>query len=159
MRALYKRVANNHSDDDSEEFIEYADFKLHPDNRTLITASGIESRLTEAEHKVLICLIGNAGKATSREKISEENVDELGIKAFLSKPIAMRKLAVTIRKVIHFANLQKPNIAVVLEKPDQSEKENLQNAFNQQSQLLQMMSNIIKLQHDVSKAIIENLRK
>ncbi|MAY57511.1 MULTISPECIES: response regulator transcription factor [Pseudoalteromonas] len=72
MRALYKRIANNQNDDDSEEFIEYADFKLHPDNRTLITASGIESRLTEAEHKVLICLIGNAGKATSREKISEE---------------------------------------------------------------------------------------
>jgi two-component system torCAD operon response regulator TorR len=29
-------------------------------------------RLTEAEHKVLICLISNAGKATSREKLSEE---------------------------------------------------------------------------------------
>jgi len=71
MRALYKRIAHNH-DDQSEEFIEYADFKLHPDNRTLITTNGIESRLTEAEHKVLICLIGNAGKATSREKISEE---------------------------------------------------------------------------------------
>ena len=42
MRALYKRIANNQHDDDSEEFIEYADFKLHPDNRTLITASGIE---------------------------------------------------------------------------------------------------------------------
>ena len=63
MRALYKRVAVN---------MDYADFKLHPDNRTLITSSGVESRLTEAEHKVLICLISNAGKATSREKISEE---------------------------------------------------------------------------------------
>ena len=72
MRALYKRVAVNLEDDESEEFIEYADFKLHPDNRTLITAAGVESRLTEAEHKVLICLISNAGKATSREKISEE---------------------------------------------------------------------------------------
>jgi len=72
MRALYKRVAVTQEDDESEEFIEYADFKLHPDNRTLITASGVESRLTEAEHKVLICLISNAGKATSREKISEE---------------------------------------------------------------------------------------
>ena len=73
MRALYKRLkSNNSSSDESEEFIEYADFKLHPDNRTLITANGIESRLTEAEHKVLICLISNAGKATSREKISEE---------------------------------------------------------------------------------------
>ena len=72
MRALYKRVAVNIDSDESEEFIEYADFKLHPDNRTLITSSGVESRLTEAEHKVLICLISNAGKATSREKISEE---------------------------------------------------------------------------------------
>ncbi|WP_166376357.1 response regulator transcription factor [Pseudoalteromonas sp. Z9A4] len=72
MRALYKRVAVNQEDDESEEFIEYADFKLHPDNRTLITAAGVESRLTEAEHKVLICLISNAGKATCREKISEE---------------------------------------------------------------------------------------
>ena len=72
MRALYKRVAVNMDSDESEEFIEYADFKLHPDNRTLITSSGVESRLTEAEHKVLICLISNAGKATSREKISEE---------------------------------------------------------------------------------------
>jgi two-component system, OmpR family, torCAD operon response regulator TorR len=72
MRALYKRIAVAQEDDESEEFIEYADFKLHPDNRTLITGAGIESRLTEAEHKVLICLIGNAGKATSREKISEE---------------------------------------------------------------------------------------
>lgn len=77
MRALYKRIAhlnseNDKNDDNGEEFIEYADFKLHPDNRTLITATGAESRLTEAEHKVLICLIGNAGKATSREKISEE---------------------------------------------------------------------------------------
>ncbi|MBB1334197.1 response regulator transcription factor [Pseudoalteromonas sp. SR44-5] len=73
IRALYKRLkSNNNSSDESEEFIEYADFKLHPDNRTLITANGIESRLTEAEHKVLICLISNAGKATSREKISEE---------------------------------------------------------------------------------------
>lgn len=72
MRALYKRLNNNNNHDESEEFIEYADFKLHPDNRTLITSSGNESRLTEAEHKVLICLISNAGKATSREKISEE---------------------------------------------------------------------------------------
>ncbi|HEA17565.1 MAG: response regulator transcription factor [Pseudoalteromonas prydzensis] len=72
MRALYKRLKSNNNLDESEEFIEYADFKLHPDNRTLITAAGVESRLTEAEHKVLICLISNAGKATSREKISEE---------------------------------------------------------------------------------------
>ena len=72
MRALYKRLKSNNNHDESEEFIEYADFKLHPDNRTLITAAGVESRLTEAEHKVLICLISNAGKATSREKISEE---------------------------------------------------------------------------------------
>ncbi|BDF95769.1 MULTISPECIES: response regulator transcription factor [Pseudoalteromonas] len=72
MRALYKRLKGNNDNDESEEFIEYADFKLHPDNRTLVTANGIESRLTEAEHKVLICLISNAGKATSREKISEE---------------------------------------------------------------------------------------
>ncbi|MGO3299264.1 MAG: helix-turn-helix domain-containing protein, partial [Pseudoalteromonas sp.] len=39
---------------------------------TLIIPNGIESRLTEAEHKVLICLIANAGKATPREKISED---------------------------------------------------------------------------------------
>jgi CheY-like chemotaxis protein len=38
------------------------------------------------------------------EKISEENADELGIKAFLSKPIGMRKLAVTIRKVLDSIN-------------------------------------------------------
>ena len=54
MRALYKRIAhlnseNDKNDDNGEEFIEYADFKLHPDNRTLITATGAESRLTEAE--------------------------------------------------------------------------------------------------------------
>ncbi len=72
MRALHKRLKSSQNDDESEEFIEYADFKLHPDNRTLITPNGEESRLTEAEHKVLICLIANAGKATSREKISEE---------------------------------------------------------------------------------------
>ncbi|MFC3032973.1 winged helix-turn-helix domain-containing protein [Pseudoalteromonas fenneropenaei] len=73
MRALYKRLAHTFVDDEQEEeYIEYSDFKLHPDNRTLINPQGIESRLTEAEHKVLICLIANAGKATSREKISEE---------------------------------------------------------------------------------------
>ncbi|WP_440054859.1 response regulator transcription factor [Pseudoalteromonas sp. T1lg65] len=72
MRALYKRLAGSKEDDQSEEFIEYADFKLHPDNRTLINPQGEESRLTEAEHKVLICLISNAGKATSRERISED---------------------------------------------------------------------------------------
>ncbi|MEJ6475492.1 response regulator transcription factor [Pseudoalteromonas piscicida] len=71
MRALYKRLVGN-KDDESEEFIEYADFKLHPDNRTLINQHGAESRLTEAEHKVLICLISNAGRATSRERISED---------------------------------------------------------------------------------------
>jgi two-component system torCAD operon response regulator TorR len=72
IRAIYKRLAISDKNDESEEFIEYADFKLHPDNRALITVNGVESRLTEAEHKVLICLISNAGKATSREKISEE---------------------------------------------------------------------------------------
>ncbi|RZQ53168.1 DNA-binding response regulator [Pseudoalteromonas phenolica] len=72
MRALCKRLTIINNDDESEEFIEYADFKLHPDNRTLINGTGEESRLTEAEHKVLICLIANAGKATSREKISED---------------------------------------------------------------------------------------
>ncbi|MBD1584374.1 response regulator transcription factor [Pseudoalteromonas sp. S16_S37] len=72
MRALYKRISQSNDEDESEEFIEYADFKLHPDNRTLINQHGEESRLTEAEHKVLICLIANAGKATSREKISED---------------------------------------------------------------------------------------
>lgn len=71
MRALSKRLLINENDE-SEEFIEYADFKLHPDNRTLINGHAQESRLTEAEHKVLICLIANAGKATSREKISED---------------------------------------------------------------------------------------
>ncbi|KZN58099.1 regulator [Pseudoalteromonas luteoviolacea CPMOR-1] len=72
MRALYKRLAGARNEDESEEFIEYADFKLHPDNRTLINPNGDEARLTEAEHKVLICLIANAGKATSRAKISED---------------------------------------------------------------------------------------
>ncbi|BBN80263.1 transcriptional regulatory protein AruR [Pseudoalteromonas sp. A25] len=72
MRALYKRISQSNDEDESEEFIEYADFKLHPDNRTLLNQHGEESRLTEAEHKVLICLIANAGKATSREKISED---------------------------------------------------------------------------------------
>ncbi|WP_419147309.1 response regulator transcription factor [Pseudoalteromonas 'SMAR'] len=71
MRALYKRLSGT-KNDESEEFIEYADFKLHPDNRTLINPVGTESRLTEAEHKVLICLIANAGRATSRERISED---------------------------------------------------------------------------------------
>ena len=72
MRALCKRLTIADDQDESEEFIEYADFKLHPDNRTLINGQAEESRLTEAEHKVLICLIANAGKATSREKISED---------------------------------------------------------------------------------------
>lgn len=72
MRALYKRIKGSNHSDESEEFIEYANFKLHPDNRTLIAPNGEEVRLTEAEHKVLICLIANAGKAASREKISEE---------------------------------------------------------------------------------------
>ncbi|WP_105253294.1 response regulator transcription factor [Pseudoalteromonas sp. T1lg75] len=73
MRAVYKRLHGAASQaNDSTEYIEYADFKLHPDNRTLITAGNEELRLTEAEHKVLICLIANAGKATSREKVSEE---------------------------------------------------------------------------------------
>ncbi|WP_022946696.1 response regulator transcription factor [Pseudoalteromonas ruthenica] len=72
MRAVYKRLNGSASQEDSTEYIEYADFKLHPDNRTLVTAAGEEMRLTEAEHKVLICLIANAGKATSREKVSEE---------------------------------------------------------------------------------------
>ncbi len=72
MRALYKRLNPAAQKDDGEEYIEYADFKLHPDNRTLINGLGEELRLTEAEHKVLICLLANAGKATSREKVSEE---------------------------------------------------------------------------------------
>lgn len=73
MRAVYKRLHGTATlQGDSTEYIEYADFKLHPDNRTLITSSHEEIRLTEAEHKVLICLIANAGKATSREKVSEE---------------------------------------------------------------------------------------
>jgi two-component system torCAD operon response regulator TorR len=74
MRAVYKRLASQFQQEEEaeEEYIEYSDFKLHPDNRTLINPVGEESRLTEAEHKVLICLIANAGKATSREKISEE---------------------------------------------------------------------------------------
>ncbi len=73
MRAVYKRIHSaSAQSDDSTEYIEYADFKLHPDNRTLITPAQEEIRLTEAEHKVLICLIANAGKATSREKVSEE---------------------------------------------------------------------------------------
>lgn len=70
MRALYKRIGANSLG--GSEYIEYEDFKLHPDNRTLIIANGDEQRLTEAEHKVLICLISQAGKATSRERISEE---------------------------------------------------------------------------------------
>lgn len=74
MRAVYKRLASQFQQEEEaeEEYIEYSDFKLHPDNRTLINPVGEESRLTEAEHKVLICLIANAGKATSREKISED---------------------------------------------------------------------------------------
>lgn len=74
MRAVYKRLASQFQQEEEaeEEYIEYSDFKLHPDNRTLINPMGEESRLTEAEHKVLICLIANAGKATSREKISED---------------------------------------------------------------------------------------
>jgi len=34
------------------------------------------------------------------ERISEENADEVGIKAFLSKPLVMRKFAVTVRQVL-----------------------------------------------------------
>ncbi|SFD44266.1 response regulator transcription factor [Pseudoalteromonas denitrificans] len=73
MRALCKRLSIDDKEqaDEEDEYIEYADFKLHPEHRTLITA-GEEIRLTEAEHKVLICLISNSGKATSREKLSEE---------------------------------------------------------------------------------------
>jgi len=73
MRALCKRLAINNSDqgEEEDEYIEYGNFKLHPEHRTLIT-NGEEIRLTEAEHKVLICLISNSGKATSREKLSEE---------------------------------------------------------------------------------------
>ncbi|ATC96042.1 response regulator transcription factor [Pseudoalteromonas tunicata] len=70
MRALCKRIVVEN--DDSEDYIEYADIKVHPEHRTLICGNGEEMRLTEAEHKVLICLISNAGKATSREKLSEE---------------------------------------------------------------------------------------
>jgi two-component system torCAD operon response regulator TorR len=72
MRALCKRLAITNKDNSEEdEYIEYGNFKLHPEHRTLIT-NGEEIRLTEAEHKVLICLISNSGKATSREKLSEE---------------------------------------------------------------------------------------
>ncbi|WP_042153166.1 MULTISPECIES: response regulator transcription factor [unclassified Pseudoalteromonas] len=73
MRALCKRLAitNNGKGDEEDEYIEYGNFKLHPEHRTLI-ANDEEIRLTEAEHKVLICLISNSGKATSREKLSEE---------------------------------------------------------------------------------------
>jgi len=73
MRALCKRLAitNNDKSEEEDEYIEYGNFKLHPEHRTLI-ANGEEIRLTEAEHKVLICLISNSGKATSREKLSEE---------------------------------------------------------------------------------------
>ena len=72
MGNISEHIKGSHQDSYSEEFIQYADFKLHPDNRTFISPNGEESRLTEAEHKVLICLIANAGKATSREKISRE---------------------------------------------------------------------------------------
>ncbi|PAJ74115.1 DNA-binding response regulator [Pseudoalteromonas sp. NBT06-2] len=72
MRALCKRLAITQKEQGEEdEYIEYGNFKLHPEHRTLIT-NDEEIRLTEAEHKVLICLISNSGKATSREKLSEE---------------------------------------------------------------------------------------
>ncbi len=71
VRALAKRLTPYLPQDD-DDYIEYSDFRLHPENRTLIKPDGEEMRLTEAEHKVLICLIANAGKATSREKVSEE---------------------------------------------------------------------------------------
>ena len=71
MRALCKRIVVE-TQDDSDDYIEYADIKVHPEHRTLICGDSEEMRLTEAEHKVLICLISNAGKATSREKLSEE---------------------------------------------------------------------------------------
>lgn len=70
LKALAKRLALFEEED--EDYIEYADIKLHPEHRTLITKEGTEIRLTEAEHKVLITLISNAGKATSRERLSEE---------------------------------------------------------------------------------------
>ncbi len=70
IRALCKRLAL--SVEEADDYIEYSDFKLHPEHRTLITLNNEEIRLTEAEHKVLICLISNSGKATPREKLSEE---------------------------------------------------------------------------------------
>ena len=69
LKALAKRL-NLYQN--SDEYIEYSDIKVHPEHRTLIVSNGEEIRLTEAEHKVLISLIGNAGKPTSREKLSEE---------------------------------------------------------------------------------------
>lgn len=71
LLAIAKRLALFDEDED-DDYIEYADLKLHPEHRTLIISGGEEIRLTEAEHKVLITLIGNAGKATAREKLSEE---------------------------------------------------------------------------------------
>lgn len=69
LKALAKRLNLFPCD---QEYIDYADIKLHPEHRTLIVNGGEEIKLTEAEHKVLISLISNAGKPTSREKLSEE---------------------------------------------------------------------------------------
>lgn len=83
MRALFKRIKGSQQDDESEEFIEYADFKLHPDNRTLVTPNGEESRLTEAEHKVLICLIANAGKRHHVKKFPKKLANLTGAQAIV----------------------------------------------------------------------------
>lgn len=72
VKAVYKRLKGSSDSDLEDEYITYGNLRIHPENRTLINHQGQEVRLTEAEHKVLICLIANTGKATSREKVSEQ---------------------------------------------------------------------------------------
>jgi hypothetical protein len=60
--------------------------------------------------------------------------------------------------VIDLAVLAKENMVAVLEKSFWAEEELLQDIPQQQSQLFQTMSDIIKSQHDVSMSIIKNMK-
>jgi t-SNARE complex subunit (syntaxin) len=61
-------------------------------------------------------------------------------------------------RVTNLAALDKNSIVAVLEKSRRFEEEVLHNAMQQQSQLFQTMSSIIKSQHELGKSVIENLK-
>ncbi len=60
--------------------------------------------------------------------------------------------------LIHAASPVKASMTIILEKSEKSEEDNTRINSQQESGLFQLMSNIIKSQHDVIKSIVQNMK-